>query len=157
QAIVSSQPGGARDLLAVVLQSWTPSGGSGALEYQLQLLDITPTGFGSVRAEVPLWNGPRAQPLIASAPEGGRLAIVGNPENAILVYSVVDLLQKRPHLQILRGVGESIVTATFVRHGTGDWGLLIRRTPQADPVELVFDLTNRRFSPSAAGWSVALP
>src|SRR5262249_23795304 len=96
-------------------------------------------------------------PFIASAPEGGWLAVVGDPENEILVHSVADLLQGRPGPQRLRGVGEPVRTATFVRKGAVDWGLQLGRAPQAGPDDLVFDLTNRRFSPSAVGWTVSQP
>ena len=79
----------------------------------------------------------------------------GNSENEILVHSVADLLQGVLEPQRLRGVGEPIRTATFVRKGADDWGLQIGRTPRAGPDDLVFDLTNRRFSPSTVGWTVA--
>src|SRR5262249_3017328 len=65
------------------------------------------------------------------------------------------LLQDRPQLQTLHGVGEPIGAATLVRKGAEDWGLLIRRTPQGGPDDLVFDLTNRQFAPSPAGWGEA--
>jgi hypothetical protein len=155
QALVSSRPGGPRDLLAIVLQSWTPRDGSSTmLEYRLQLLDLAPERFGSVREQASLWNGPRVQPFIASSPDGDWLAIVGNPENEILVQSVADLLREPARFRKLRGVGESIRAATFVRKGANDWGIRLRRMTQEGPDDLVFDLANRRISPPAADWTV---
>ena len=156
QAPVCSRPGGPQDLLAVVAQSWHPQDTSmSPMEYRLQLLDLTPERFGSVRAQSALWSAPRTQPFIASSPDGGRMAIVGNPENEILVHSVADLLQGRPDPQRLRGVGEPVKTATFVRKGADDWGLRIGRASGAGQDDLVFDLTNRTFSPPSVGWTVA--
>jgi hypothetical protein len=170
QAVVSSRPGGPRDLLAVVLRAWKPPGPPGtppasAFEYRLQLLDLDPPAFGTVRAQVGLWTGPMVQPFAAPSPDGGRLAVVGDPENEILVHDVDRLLQDRPEPQKLRGVGESIGAAAVVRKGP-DWGLRVRRTPHANrgeppppvaPGDLVFDFTNRRFAPSPEGWTVSAP
>ncbi len=58
---------------------------------------------------------------------------------------MADLLQNRPSLQKLRGVGEPIDSASFVRKGTDSWGLQLRLTPEIGPEDPVFDLTNRRF------------
>ena len=106
QALVSSQAGGEHNLAAVVLQSMNPVDNLKS-EYQLQLLEISDEGFGTVQARTPLWTGPKVKPFIAASPAGDWLAIVGNPANEILVYSVADLLQNRPSLQKLRGVGEA--------------------------------------------------
>jgi len=155
QALVSSQVGGEKNLAAVVLQSMSPLDNSNS-EYQLQLLDITDGGFGTVRARTTLWTGPKVKPFVASAPGGDWLAIVGNPSNEILVHSVADLLQNRPSLQSLRGVGERISSAIFVRKGADDWGLRLTLIPEAGPNDQVFDFTNRRFSPNTEGWTPAL-
>ncbi len=154
QTLVSSQVGGMKDLAAVVLQSMNPLDNLKS-EYQLQLLEISDVGFGTVRARTTLWTGPKVKPFIAASPGGDWLAIVGNPANEILVYSVADLLQNRPSLQKLRGVGEPIDSAGFVRKGTDSWGLHLRLTPEIGPEDPVFDLTNRRFSPSTEVWTPA--
>jgi hypothetical protein len=144
QAFVSSRPGGARDLLAVVLRSWAPQDDPAAMfEYRLQFLDLAPERLGSVRVQAFLWNSSKTQPFIASAPDGSWLAIVGTNDNEILVQSVADLLRDPERFQRLRGVGEPMRAATFVRKGADDWGLRIRRTAQEGLVDLVFDLMNR--------------
>src|SRR5262249_22322020 len=110
-ALVASRAGRPCDLLAVVLQAWKPADGAApsiASEYRLQLLDLDPQSFGTVRAMVDLWTGPRVQPFAASPSGGGRLAVIGHPENEILVYDVARLLEE-PALAVqrLRGGGES--------------------------------------------------
>jgi WD40 repeat protein len=154
QAVISSQFEGKKDLAAVVLQSMSPSDNSKS-EYRLQLLDITDARFGTVRAQTTLWTGPKVKPFVASAPGGDCLAIVGNPANEILVYSVADLLQDRLSVQKLRGVGEPIDSAIFVRKGADDWGLRLRLSSEGGPDEQVFDFMNRRFSSSKEGWTPA--
>jgi WD40 repeat protein len=153
QALVSSRPGaGAGDLLALVLQSWVPptgAGASGAFEYQLQLLELSPAGVGKVLREIPLWRGPRVQPLVAAAPDGTRLAIVGNPGNEVLVHAVDDLLGGRVEPERLGGKGEPIASATFVRKDRDQWGLRIER-PGREP--LILDAANRRFLPPSNDW-----
>jgi hypothetical protein len=153
QAVVSSRPG-ARDLLAVVLQSWTPPGGvdaSGLLAYQLQLRDLSPAHFGALKAQADLWKGPRVQPFIAAPPDGERLAVIGNSENEVLVLTVDDLLRGRFEPERLRGEGEPIRSVSFVRKGP-DWGFRIKGAGER---VLLFDVANRRLTPDAGDWLAA--
>src|SRR5262249_23571795 len=53
------------------------------------------------------------------------------------------------------GGGELIRRATLVRKGAEDWGLWLGLAPEGGPDDLVFDLTNRRFSPDPGGWTAA--
>ncbi len=77
-----------------------------------------------------LWTGPKVQPFAASSPDGTRLAVVGDPGNEILVYSVADLLDQRTEPERLGArKAERIGHATFARKGP-DWGLWLRRSPE---------------------------
>jgi hypothetical protein len=152
-AVVSSRPG-AHDLLAVVLQSWTPPSGadaSGLLEYRLQLLELASTRFGELKAHASLWKGPRVQPFVAAASDGARLAVIGNPENEVLVLTVDDLLRGRSQPERLSGEGEPIQSVSFVRKGL-DWGFRIKGKGDA---ALLFDVANRRITPDSGGWTPA--
>ena len=58
-SLVSSRPGGQRDLLAVVMRALTaPPTPPEKTAFSLQLLDLDPKKFGVVRARVELWTGP---------------------------------------------------------------------------------------------------
>lgn len=77
--LVSSQPGGAPDLAAVVLVR-APARGEGpdvGSDYVLHLVDLDPRTFGAVKARVPLWEGDAVLPTLAAAPGGRHLAVAG--------------------------------------------------------------------------------
>jgi WD40 repeat protein len=156
QALVPPRPGAPNSLLAVVLQAWSRADRADSPgAYQLQLIDVEPDHFGDLRAAVSLWQGPRRQPFLAAAPDGARLAVVGNPENEILVHDVATLLknQGRPEAQRLSGDGQPIEAVSFVRNGPEQWGLRIERTGRAP---LVLDIANRRWAPGLDGWVPAV-
>ncbi len=101
------------------------AGLTGQAEARLELINLRPEGFGTVKAQVPLWPFDAQHPslpALAVAPNGRHLAVAGSPDRAVAVYALADLLQGRANPQQLRGDGVTFGQVAFVKQDA-DWGL----------------------------------
>lgn len=156
-AAFSSRGAAAPDLAAVAVYR------DDQKDQRLRVLEID-QGFGTVRADVPLWTG-RDIPVLAAAPDGRHLAAAGNRDNTILVYPVQGLLANRAQPQVLQSAGTMIRAVAFARKGQ-DLGLAVNEQPWTAPPapgaalqrdDLVFDFGRRVLSSDQAGWQIAGP
>jgi WD40 repeat protein/tetratricopeptide (TPR) repeat protein/tRNA A-37 threonylcarbamoyl transferase component Bud32 len=88
-------------------------------------------GLGLLRAPLPLWAGDLRVPVLAAAPRGRFLAVAGNPDHTIQVYSLEALRRgvREPH-QVLRGNGTTFRHLAFVQQGK-NLGLLLNEQREA--------------------------
>jgi WD40 repeat protein len=172
--LVSANPTGQYDHAAVVLRV-APTG-----QYRLALIPLGEAVNVKAENALHLWDDGTRIPVVATAPRGAHVAVAGNPDHAIHVYAVSDLLQpqKKPTPLLLRSIGAHFGQAALVRKGQGKqerFGLILSgepkaagaapRPPQKDDVLL--DMTGRQMetadgtwqldAPQLAGWSVAPP
>lgn len=146
---IASKKGGERDHAAVVLR--VPAKGD---EYRLHLVDLK----GEAKARPSLWKGGTAQPVLAAAPNGRHLAVAGNPDHRILVYSVDDLLAGRDQPKMLQSDGAKIPYVAFVRKGNNP-GLLLSESPDPGTRKtgtLIFDFT-KLMADDPEAWPLAAP
>jgi len=133
-------------------------------EFGLVLVDLAKA---RAVATAPLWRG-ALDPVLASAPRGQYLAVAGDKDHSIWVYSVQDLLGNQIRPQHLRSAGLTTRSVAFVQKNQGrDLGLFLSAQPkvQADGPprmaenDLVFDFAKRSLTPDPRqqGWSVAGP
>jgi WD40 repeat protein len=150
-AVTPSRPRGPVDHAAVVV--WQTNGGN---KYWLHLLDLQDRGLGSVAVRQLPWEGvgEDVRPIVATAPNGGHVAVTGNTRNVIAVYAVDDLVRNRGEPKLLRSVGVSFREVTFLRKGD-DFALQLRERSEAK--ELVFDFRGRRVLDTNTGWAPSRP
>ena len=150
----------------------------GLVEYDLQLVDLSPAAFGAVRAQVSLGKvrgGRAAEPTLAVDPGGRSLAVAEVIDREIDIYSIADLLQGKVSPQRIGSDGASMRSVAFVRKGP-DRGLVLSEEAKArigeaprarwGPRDLVLDVARRRTaaytdewvtsSPALEGWEVRL-
>jgi WD40 repeat protein len=148
-----------------------------AVAVRLQAVDPVETRVGLVLvesdslaqvAQVGLWRG-RGDPTLAASPDGRYLAVAEDPEHAIWLYTVADLLrnQAKPR-QRLVSAGVTLRSVAFVQKDKGqDLGLFLSGRAGAkrgDRVrmaadDLVFDFAKRSLTrdPQKQNWSVTNP
>jgi WD40 repeat protein len=160
---LASRTGKTPDLAAVVIAEAKKDGRA-----RLQLLDLREQTFGAVWAESFLWGGTTSQPVLATAPAAGHVAVAGSPDHAIRIYRVKNLREAKgtpPQVQVLRGAGADFRWAAFVKKGD-DLGLLLstrsRRPAGAAPLvpqagDVVLDLAGRSLGGDLKGWKLATP
>jgi len=134
-------------------------------EYRLQLLDLDPAALGVVKADAVLWKGSPRQPVLAAAPRGRHLAVAGNADHEIIIYSIRDLLNRAGQPQKLRSTGATMRSASFVAQGK-ELGLLLNETtskipgtsPRAPAAgDLIFDFAKRQLTAEQQGWTIFAP
>jgi WD40 repeat protein len=144
-------------------------GGKGTLhQYRLQIVDLAGEGLRIVK-NVLLWRDANIyQSPLATSLRGDSLAVAGNSDHSIHVYSVRALLgDDKPAPQILRGDAVTFRHASFARRGK-DLGLLLNREirkeigketppPDAKKGDWIFDFAKRRLSDDLADWQAARP
>jgi WD40 repeat protein len=153
---LSAQGNGTLDHAAVLLRL----SGAGRKD-RLQIIDLDPDAeqFGQVKAELPLWL-PEAgtEPVLAAAPSGRHLAVAGNKEHEVFVYTIAELLNNKAQPQVLKSVGVTMSDLGFVRNGQAI-GLRMRPAAEGGQKQppLVFDFTRRALSDDLTGWKKAGP
>jgi WD40 repeat protein len=159
--LLSSKPGAAADLAAVVVR--IPEQGE---EYRLRILDLDPQNRGAVKADVSLWHGSKRLPplvTLAAVRDGSHLAVTGNPDHRITVFSIPDLIQgQKADLTALRGVGATVGDVAFVANKNRDLGLWLSVRPrevfrQPNEDDLVFDLALSSLTAYEPGWRITEP
>jgi WD40 repeat protein len=158
--LVSREPGAGPSHAATAVDFHKQ--GAGEAEFGLVLMDLAK---GSPVATAPLWRG-TLNPVVASSPRGQYLAVAGDKDHSIWVYSVGELLRNQIRPQHLRSIGMTMRSVAFVQKNQ-DLGLLLSVTPKGpadNPVrpardDLVFDFAKRSLTPDPPqqGWSVAGP
>ncbi|MEJ7640547.1 MAG: WD40 repeat domain-containing protein, partial [Singulisphaera sp.] len=150
----------------------------GLVEYDLQLVDLSPSAFGAVKAQASLGKvrgGRAAEPTLAIDPGGRSLAVAEVFDREIDIYSTADLLQGKVAPQRIGSDGASMRSVAFVRKGP-DRGLVLSEEAKArigeaprarwGPRDSVLDVAGRRTaaytdewatsSPALEGWEVRL-
>jgi WD40 repeat protein len=162
---VASKADGRPDLAAVAVLRRPLNGPS---QYRLQLLDLSPQALGTVRADQVLWGGSLRQPALATSPHGQYLAVAGNEDQEIRVYSIPALLRGgMAPFQTLRSSGIAFHHASFLTKGN-ELALMLNRSARTRPGEpppapdrargnLVFAFGHPGLSPDLAGWKTAAP
>ena len=123
--LFSSEEDGKLDHAAVVLR--VPARKE---EYRLALVDLNPRKFGPAGTERVLWNGGQNLPVMAAVPGGRFLAVAGNNDHEIDVYTIQDLLKGRGEAQKLNSVGAVVRELAFVSNDNKDLGLSAQRGSQ---------------------------
>jgi WD40 repeat protein len=161
-SLVSSAANGSPSHAAVVLLM--PKGPQEA-EYRLQLLALDENNLGVLAGEEQLWFGTLKQPVVATAPRGGHIAVAGNSSHEIWVYNVADMIAHRGQPQRLRGIGKSHQAAAFARKGN-DIGILLsqgtshvpgRNPGQPESGDLIFDIAKRALTNDWEHWKTVSP
>ena len=110
--------------------------------------------FGNRVADVKLWNVNPYRQTIHSVQGGRFVAVGGNNNHQIHIYSVADLLKNRKRFTVLRSSGEPMRFVRFctktvggkTRHG-------IKLSPSADGNDArILDLAQNRLTNVMAGW-----
>jgi WD40 repeat protein len=163
-AAFSSPAPNSRNYVAAILE--VPDKAKNSRGYMLQLFSgdsLQPLGKA-----LPLWIGPHKLPVAAADTTGRFLAVAGNIDNEIAIFSVSDLISKKEQAsprQTLRSIGATVQYVALGRKGQ-DRGLFLneRRTldpsqPPRDPdaKDLLFDFKARRLVPYEAGWELDAP
>jgi WD40 repeat protein len=130
------------DYVAVVLRK-DPKKNDPIEKQAKYILGLFRLDGGDTGVEVSLWPAVESAPSLAASPKGEYLAVAGNKEHVIYVYSLADLLKKNAKPQELRGVGAELPGAGFLRRGNGQLGILLRQSsdqaPGAPPLKPKFD------------------
>lgn len=161
--LLSSRPGQAPDHAAIVY--WVTT--NKKEDYRLRVVRLRDL---ELVKEVVVWQWPGIRPLIrpvVAASRGGKhLAVAGNPEHAIHVYAIEDLLTvdgPRPRAeQVLHNVGLAVRHLAWARKGD-ERGLLLGPSalkPGDPPGPAAGDLILRLVRPAALtperdGWKVS--
>jgi WD40 repeat protein len=159
-ALFSARADGKLDHIAVVLRATD----HGKEEDGLHICRLD--NFGTVVGWLPLWKGGGNQPVLAATPHGKYLAVAGNDDHEIAVFSISELLQKKQEpLQRIRSSGAVVRLVSFVKQGEG-FGLLLNETAQKEPGallrgpragDMVFDFSRRSLIPLRPGeWEPAV-
>jgi WD40 repeat protein len=162
-ALISSGEGRGLDHAAVVVRSPVP-GGAGQ-QYRLALLELKTFRLverPDADALLGTWARP---PVLASSPDGRFLAITGDQNRDIRVYTASELFGPRRDPPPLRSTGASVVAVAFAQKGAApDLGLVLRPAAGAAPGpiqapapnDLVLDVAKRSLTrdPSGQGWKV---
>ncbi|HMC63971.1 MAG TPA: hypothetical protein VKI65_03455 [Gemmataceae bacterium] len=157
--VFASRAGAAPDHAAVVF--WVT--GVAVPYFSLRLIDLN--SLETVKS-VRLWNGSSELPVVTADAQGRHLAVAGNRDHRILVYSIADLLQEeQPKPQVLHSVGAPMRYCAFAIKGKqlGLW--LSEKAKQRpgsqprdpDPADLIFSFTDRKLTAEQEGWEVAAP
>jgi WD40 repeat protein len=164
-AILSSGMDGKPERVAVVLQV-EPRESPGRFRYLLQLVDIN--NAQAVGVSIILWNGANLRPVMAADRQGHYLAVAGNQDNDIQVFSIPELKEGRAKpRQILHNIGASVQYAAFVSKGK-ERGLIFNeerrhepgRPPRAPAAgDMIFDIGGRKLIPfnPEDGWRLDAP
>ncbi|HEV2946206.1 MAG TPA: WD40 repeat domain-containing protein, partial [Gemmataceae bacterium] len=133
-------------------------------EYRLRLLDLDGLRGIAGLGDISLWKGRASQPVLAASSRG-YLAISGNSDHSIHIYSVQNLLQNQTKPQILRSVGAAFRYVSFVTKGK-ELGLLLGETTKKklgqaprEPLQgdQIFDFTKRPLTGDIREWQTAAP
>lgn len=163
---LSRKGDGTPDLAAVIV--WKPGSDNPPHEYRLRLVDLA--GDNSrVVADHLLWRDRDPhQPVMASSLAGEYLAVAGNQNHTIHVYSIRALLREaKPRPKILEGDALVFQHVSFVRRGK-DLGLLLNRQirkvrggtapqPEVERGDWIFDFSKSRLIDDLTGWETAAP
>lgn len=162
-ALLSRRGDGVADLAAVVV--WKIGRQGQPHEYRLRIVELNGEKFGDLVAEDLLWKDTEArQPVVAASLRGDYLAVAGNRDRAVRIYSLRPLLEgKKVRPQILAGEGLAFQHASFVRRGE-ELGLLLNPAPRKQGAapgreqgDLIFDFGKRRLTDDVSGWDAARP
>lgn len=161
--IPSPAPGSVNHVAAILE---VPDKAKNSRGYMLQVFawdTLQPVGKA-----LPLWTGPHKLPVVAADAAGRFLAVAGNNDNEIAIFSAPELIaperQARP-LQTLRSIGATMQYVAFGRKAR-DRSLFLneRRMPnpsqpprEPDARDLLFDLAARKLVPFEAGWELDAP
>jgi WD40 repeat protein len=136
------------------------------LDHVLHLVDLgtmQPAG-----TPLRLWTGSPAQPVLpalAVSGDGRFLAVGGNREHDIHVFSVAALLKNQDGRQRLQGVGTTVRGVAFVRNGANR-GLLLDETnrpisgsalAKTNPGAVLLDFNRRLLNDDLQGWTTDAP
>lgn len=131
---------------------------------RLHIVDLRTASFGRTRVQTPLWKNNGIEPVLAVSSGGRYLAVAGNQQHSIHIYSIEDLLQNRIEPQVLHSVGATmkyVAFATRVDKGKSRLGLALSENSHQDDglgkSDLVFDFEERNLTAKIQGWKVARP
>src|SRR5262249_27346489 len=128
-AAVAGEGGKSRYIATIVQELGRPAGQGG---YELRLIDLDPQALGTTRARFPLRmsaSAASAQPSIAAARAGPRLAVALGESREVVLYSIPELLAGRSEpRQVLRTAGISHAYVGFARRDK-DAGLILGSEP----------------------------
>jgi WD40 repeat protein len=163
---LSSRANGRLDHAAVIQETLTSKGFARGEKPQarLQLIDLTPDedAFGKVKSDLTLWPMAASAPVVATAPKGQFLAVAGDRDHEIQVFTIADLLEKqerpqRVRPQVLRSDGVTVQVDSIITKGKA-LGLRLSQAGGGEKrPDLVLDFTNRNLSSDPAGWKTAAP
>src|SRR5207302_987796 len=77
-------------------------------------------------------------PVLAAAPGGRFLAVAGNKDHRILVFTIADLLNQRGEPQVLHSAGASqryVAFVSRVENNEKKWGIALSETGKSQPGE----------------------
>ena len=109
-------------------------------------------GYGEIKASAPLWTGAGRPPAATASPDGTLLALAGDPDHSVWVYSVDDLLHnKTDPIQKIISTGALVREVRFVRDKAKNPGLLLREN-QAMNADWVLDIDGHKLQNGRDGW-----
>jgi WD40 repeat protein len=106
--------------------------------------------WGKVAAKIPLGEGNRILPVLASTKD--HIAVGGFPDHRVLVFPVKDALAGKATPLVLRSAGASMRFVAFAKKGD-DRGLALSEKANAVAGDVVLDITNGKLNSGAAGWT----
>jgi hypothetical protein len=155
---------GRLDHAAVILQAErNPKGASSDFEYSLGLLRVK--DGQAIGVPLRLWSGPHIRPVMSIDSSSRHLAIAGNKDNDIFIFSIPELLTKEGQAlprQKLRSLGTTLQHVAFVLKGD-ERGLLLNERKRANfgrpPLanDMVFDFKGRKLIPYQEDWKLDAP
>ncbi len=160
-AVVPAPPTGKVNHVALISGVYPPD--VKEYEYRLRLLDAGSLQRIEGLADVSLWVSADTPALAASSQ--GYLAVAGNKNHTVHVYSVQNLLNNQIKPQILHSVGATFHYVTFVSKGK-ELGLLLSEaskkkmgpaTREPQQGDLIFDFTKRPLAGDIREWQSAAP
>jgi WD40 repeat protein len=130
--------------------------------YQLDVVSLGPRrkNFGKRVATRFLWKFGHNLPVVAAAPRGRFLAVAGNNDHVIRIYSIDDLLnsknvrQQEVDFRAIRSVGVTITRVAFAKNGKSRGLWLWKQTGAGKASrKVIFDFSKRALSADLSNWN----
>jgi WD40 repeat protein len=120
-------------------------------QFRCLLMDPSARNFGKVLARVDLWKG-RAQPPLAVSADGKFLAVAGQRDNEIFLYTTLGLLEGTAKPRRLHSTGMTFERVAFARSDESP-GLLL--WPESDDKEapLLWNINKGSISKGPGSWN----